>query len=170
MTPKSHAVTPRARSSLFREEAFEYHFREQESRGILNTSIRHPWSIALASMLLLFTALTYSLAARVEVVYRIEGAMKPRGEQLVVAYVSGGLNFNIKPGVRVRLELLRPSSSRSRFIDGRVTAVARAPAQLEIALDRPVEGGSLPIRIHAVGCRQSLWRFALSPSSGCQEQ
>jgi hypothetical protein len=160
-------VTLQGRSSLFREEAFEYHFREQESRGVLNTSIRHPWSIALTSMLLLCMALTCLLVAQVEVVYRVEGAMEPTGERLAVAYVPREADINIEPGARVRVELLRPRSSRSQFIDGRVTAVARAPARLEIALDRPVEVGFSPIRIHAVGCRKSLWRFALSPSSGC---
>ena len=177
-------VTSQARSSLFRGEAFEYHFREQESRGVLNTSTRHPWSIALASLVLLSVALTYTLVAQVEVVYRAEGAMKPRsvqgspgGEQLVIAYVRGASELQVKLGAHVRLEFLRPVGGRSRFIDGRLTALARAPMRLDIALDHPVEaqvseaGGTLiPIRIHAVGCRKSLWRLALSPTSGCLER
>jgi hypothetical protein len=172
------------RTSLFRGEAYEYHFREQESRGVLNTSIRRPWSIALASTVLLCAALSYTLVARVEVVYRAEGAMKLnpvqdglRNERRAIAYVQGEPDLSVKPGARVRLELLRPTSGGSRFMDGRLVASAQAPTRVEIALDRPLNrqaiadaGASIPIRIHAVECRQSLWRWVLSTSPGCLEQ
>lgn len=171
-------------SSLFRGEAFEYHFREQESRGVLNTSMRHPWPIALASMLLLSVALTYILVTRVEVVYRAEGAMKletvqggARGARLAIAYVHGTPDLVVTPGTRVRLELLRPTSAASQFIDGRLGAASRAPTRLEISLDQaivdqPRAGGGdlIPIRIHAVGCQQSLWRFMLSTNSRCPQR
>jgi hypothetical protein len=177
-------VTSQDRSSLFRGEAFEYHFREQESRGVLNTSMRHPWSIVLASILLLCAALTYTLVAEVEVVYRAEGAMKlqaaggdPRSERLAIVYVHGRPYLSVKPGARVRLELLRPMSGGSQFIDGRLTALARAPTRLEIALDQPAGdqvstggGNPIPVRIHAVGCLQSLWRLPLNASSACPER
>jgi hypothetical protein len=169
-------VTSQNRSSFFRGEAFEYHFREQESRGVLNTSMSRPWSIALAAMILICAALTYTLVAQVEVVYRAEGTMK-LDERLAVAYVHGTPDMRVKPGARVRLELLRPISAGSRFIDGRLTTLARAPMRLEIALDQPAGdqvnasgGASIPVRIHAVGCRQSLWRFALGTPSGCPER
>ena len=178
MTPQDR------RSSLFRGEAFEYHFREQESRGVLNTSIRRPGLIALASIVLLGAALSYTLVAQVEVVYRAEGAMKLqpvqgglRSERLAIAYVQGKPDLSVKPGARVRLELLRPTSGGSRFMDGRLLALARAPTRVEIALDRPLArqviadgGASIPIRIHAMRCRQSLWRWVLSTSSGCLER
>jgi hypothetical protein len=169
-------VTSQNRSSLFRGEAFEYHFREQESRGVLNTSTSHPWRIVLGAMILACAALTYTLVAQVEVVYRAEGTMK-LDERLAVAYVHGTPDMSVKPGARVRLELLRPISAGSQFIDGRLAALARAPTRLEIALDQPVGdpvnasgGASIPVRIHAVGCRQSLWRFALGTASGCRER
>jgi len=146
--------------------------------------MRHPWSIALASIALLCVALTYTVVARVEVVYRAEGAMRLepvreglRSKRLVIAYVYGKADLRVKPGARVRLELLRPISGRSQFIDGRLTALARAPLRLEIALDQPVEdrisadGGSLiPVRIHAEGCRQILMRLALSATASCLER
>lgn len=170
-------VTHEGRSSLFRSEAFEYHFREQESRGVLNTSIRHPWLISLASMALLGAALTYTVVARVEVVYRVEGTMtlapvraSLKSGRLAIAYVYSKPDLSLRPGARVRLELLRPISGHSQFVDGRLTALARAPLRLEIVLDQPVEGTPLPVRIHAVGCRQSLLRFALDAASGCPER
>jgi len=100
-----------------------------------------------------------------------------RSKRLVIAYVYGKADLRVKPGARVRLELLRPISGRSQFIDGRLTALARAPLRLEIALDQPVEdrisadGGSLiPVRIHAEGCRQILMRLALSATASCLER
>jgi hypothetical protein len=174
-------ITSQGRPSLFRGEAFAYHFREQESRGVLNTSLRHPWSIVLASIVLAAMAVTYTLVTQVEVVYRVEGAMNAtpvhgahRGERLAIAYVHGKPDLEVNPGARVRLELLEPLGSRSHYIDGRLSALAREPLRLEIVLDQPVadpvvaEGRApIPIRIHAVGCRQSLWRLALSATSGC---
>ena len=178
-------ATSQVRSSLFRGEAFEYHFREQESRGVLNTSLRRPWSIAIASMALLCVALTYALVAQVEVVYRAEGSMKLEAaqagsgrERVVIAYLHGKPGLPpVKPGAQVRLELLRPRSGSPQFVDGRLTASARAPMRLEIALDqRAAEQVSasgeapIPVRVHAVGCRQSLWRLAMSATSGCPER
>jgi hypothetical protein len=177
-------VTSQARPSLFRGEAFEYHFREQESRGVLNTSIRHPWSIAIVSIVLLCVALTYTLSTQVEVVYRAEGSMRVErapgsldAKQLAILYVHGTADPQLNPGARVRLELLRPIDGRSQFLDGRLTAAAREPSRLEIALDQPEEdrasvreGALLPVRIHAVVCKQSLWRVPLNATSGCLER
>lgn len=100
-----------------------------------------------------------------------------RGERLAIAYIHGKPDLSVKPGARVRLEFLRPASGGSQFMEGRLVAVAQAPTRVEIALERRVErqviadgGASVPIRIHAVGCRESLWRWVLSSSSGCLEQ
>jgi hypothetical protein len=175
--------TSQVPASLFRGEAFEYHFREQESRGVLNTSIRHPWSIAFVSIVLLCVALTYTLSIQVELVYRAAGSMRLEhvpgslaSEQLAIAYI-GEVDPRVKPGARVRLELLRPVGARSQFLDGRLAAIARAPLRLEIALDQPAEdqasaraGAPLPIRIHAVVCKQSLWRVSLKATSACPER
>lgn len=167
--------TPQDRSSLFRGEAFEYHFREQESRGVLNTSMRHSGSIALASIVLVSAALIYTLVTRVEVVYRAEGTLQLG--PVAIAYLHGQPDLSVKPGARVRIELLRPLSAGSQFIDGRLTAVARAPARVEISLDRRIEGwvgaggqAPIPIRIHAVSCRQILWRWMLSNTTNCLER
>ena len=177
-------VTSQAVPPVFRGEAFEYHFREQDSRGVLNTSIRHPWLLFLVSILNLGGALTYTLVAQVEVIYRAEGTMrlespagKPGHEQLAVATVQGKSEPDVKPGASVRLELLRPVGGRSQFIDGRLTALSRTPLRLEIALGQTSgppanlsQEAAIPIRIHAVVCSQSLWRLALSAIPGCAER
>jgi uncharacterized protein involved in exopolysaccharide biosynthesis len=165
---------------LFRREAFEHHFREQESRGVLDTSARCSWLGWAVSLALVVGALTYAQFARVEVAYRADAVVRLDGlspvsndEWLASIYVPGNGTINLPPGTRVRLETLRATAGRLPFIDGRLLAIARTPSavRLQIVLSASdfalltgatTATASIPVRIHAPLYEQSLLRYAVS--------
>jgi hypothetical protein len=134
-------------SRLFRDEAIEHHFRDPDSRGVLQASPLWTWSLLLISAILAIAAVVFVSVAQVEVLDRAEGVVQiddaagvvqPAGPYVVVFLADKDGPF-VHPGDSVRLELRDYPRGEFGIIEGRVIRIAPQPVPPN---DCPGSGGA----------------------------
>ncbi len=118
-------------SDVYREEAIQHHFRDQDSYGVLKVSPPWTWMVFLVTGVLIAAAGIFVFVSEIDSSVRVEGfiqkdeagyALKPADDSVyIVASLEGKAAASANVGDMARIEMRGEQTGRKKFIQGRIT-------------------------------------------------
>lgn len=134
---------------VYREEAIQHHFRDQDSYSALKVSPPWTWMVFLMTGVLIAAAGIFVFVAEIDSSVRVEGfirkdetehAIKPADDAIyIVASLNGKAAASVHVGDMARIEMRGEQTGKPKFVQGRITRLA--PWQMS---HNCLEGGTAP--------------------------